>query len=212
MTRVNTGVDMQSAELGGGNVGFGGTATGSSSTTLTMTGAGWTVNAYAGQMVAAGSVYGIILSNTATVLTIDRWYNPATPGGTVGSIPSTTALFSILPGAAPAMFMGITTDSAAANLTDTTLPSEVVAAGSGCLRKMATYAHTTGVGSTSYTMTSTYTYNSTDATFGSRTLAKIGLFNSLLIGGIMQFETLMNASATLVILGDAVTVTQTVSE
>lgn len=211
MTRMNKGVDLQSAEIGGGNVGFAGTATATSATTLTATGTPFVASAYIGQVVVAGTVYGVVLSNTTSVLTIDQWYNPATPGGGAGSTPSGTTTYSILPGGSAAMFMAITTDAAAANVTDTALASEVVAAGSGCLRKLATYAHTTSA--TSFTWTATYTYNSTDATFGSRILAKIGMFNSAVSAtGIMQFESLMNATATLTLSGDAVTVTDTVTE
>lgn len=211
MTRVNKGTDMQSAEIGGGNVGFAGTATATSSTSLTATGTPFVASAYIGQWVVAGTVYGVILSNTTSVLTIDQWYNPATPGGAAGSTPSGTTTFSIMPAAAAAMYMAITTDASAANVTDTTLASEVVAAGSGCLRKEATYAHTTSAAS--FTWTATYTYNSTDATFGSRILAKIAMFNSIVPAtGIMQFESLMNATATLTLSGDACTVTDTVSE
>ena len=208
--RTNKGADMQSAEIGGGVYGFGGTATATSATSLTMTGAGWTTNAFTGQIVAAGSVYGVILSNTATVLTVDQWYNPATPNATVGTTPSATVVFSILPGAAPAMFMAITTDATAAAATDTTLASEGSTANSGLLRKPATYAHTTSA--TSYTMAATYTYTSTD-NGTTRVYAKIGMFNSVVpVTGIMQFETLMNFTASLSITGDAVTVTQTVTE
>jgi len=208
--RVNKGADLQSAEIGGGTYGFGGTATATGTTSLTMTGAGWTTNAYIGQIVAAGAVYGVILSNTATVLTIDQWYNPATPNATPGSTPSGTTTFAILPGAAPAMFMAITTDAAAASATDTALTSEGSTAGSGMLRKPGTYAHTTSA--SSYTMAVTYTYTSTD-NGTTRVYAKMGMFNSVVpVTGIMQFETLMNFTASLSITGDAVTVTQTVTE
>jgi hypothetical protein len=208
--RVNKGADMQSAEIGGGVYGIGGTATATSATSLTATGTPFVASALIGQIVAAGSVYGVILSTTTSVLTIDQWYNPASPNSTPGSTPSSTVVYSVLPGAAPAMFMAITTDAAAASATDTVLASEGSTAGSGMLRKPGTYAHTTSA--TSYTMAVTYTYTSTD-NGTTRVFAKIGMFNSVVpVTGIMQFETLMNFTASLSITGDAVTVTQTVTE
>jgi hypothetical protein len=208
--RVNKGADMQSAEIGGGVYGIGGTATATSATSLTATGTPFVASALIGQIVAAGSVYGVILSNTTSVLTVDQWYNPASPNSTPGSTPSSTVVYSVLPGAAPAMFMAITTDAAAASATDTVLASEGSTAGSGMLRKPGTYAHTTSA--TSYTMAVTYTYTGTD-NGTTRVFAKIGMFNSVVpVTGIMQFETLMNFTASLSITGDAVTVTQTVTE
>ena len=52
-----------------------GTATGVTATTLTDTGKVWTVNAYAGWRVTMGGYFGTVISNTATVLTIDGWQN-----------------------------------------------------------------------------------------------------------------------------------------
>jgi hypothetical protein len=209
MTRLNKGVDMQSAEIGGGPYGIGGVATATSATTLTGTGTPFVSSAYIGQVVVADGVYGVIVSNTTSVLTVDQWNNPAAPG-TVGTTPSSTAKFAVLYGAAAAIFMAITTDAGAVVLTDTTLASEGTTAGSGMLRKPATYAHTTSA--TSYTMTATYTYTSTD-NGTTRVYAKIGMFNTFPpASGIMQFESLLNFTASLSITGDAVTVTQTVTE
>jgi hypothetical protein len=159
--------------------------------------------------VTLGATYGVIVSNSATVLTVDRWYTPSSPGGAAASTPS-SGVYIILPGNAPQWYMAITTDSAAANATDTTLPSEIVAASSGCLRKLATVAHTTGVAS--YTVAATFTYTSTDQTFGSRIIAKMAIFNSVVgATGRMQFETLLGSTATLTATGDQVTITDTVS-
>ena len=59
-----------------------GTSTSVGSTTLTDTSQSWTVNAYAGDVVFTGSVYGVISSNTSNTLTISSWS---------GSTPSTGA-------------------------------------------------------------------------------------------------------------------------
>jgi hypothetical protein len=50
-----------------------GTATAASATTATHTGAGWTVNAFAGQTVSMGSSTMVVVSNSATVLTGTAW-------------------------------------------------------------------------------------------------------------------------------------------
>ena len=68
------------------SVGFSGGATATSATSLTMTGAGWLTNQWAGSTVVAGSSYAVITSNTATVLTVSSW---------TGGTPSSTSAFTI---------------------------------------------------------------------------------------------------------------------
>ena len=63
-----------------------GTATSTSSTTLTNSGATWTVNAFAGLTITAGTSVGVISSNTATVITVASW---------TGGTPSGTAAYTI---------------------------------------------------------------------------------------------------------------------
>lgn len=205
--RVNGGADMQADELGGGTLGATGSAT--SPTTTGFTTSGLVSSAHVGKLVVLGGVWGVVTANTTTTVTVDQWYTPGLGTTTAAATPS-AGTFVILPGRAPAIFMAITTDATSPNATDTTLPSEIVAASSGCLRKLATYAHTTSA--TSYTMTTTYTYTSTDSSFGSRSIAKMGMFNTVVgATGIIQFETLLSAAATLTATGDALTVTQTVT-
>ena len=106
--------------------------------------------------------------------------------------------------------MALTTNATAPSLSDTALASELATAGSGLVRKAATFAHT--LGTTSYTMTNTFTATSTDQTTGAQTVAKMGMFNSAKSAtGIMQFETALSSTATLTQTGDNVTLTQTVS-
>jgi hypothetical protein len=87
------------------------------------------------------------------------------------------------------------------------LTAEITTAGGGLIRKLGTYAHTAGVAS--YTITTAFTANGSDAL--PVTVAKMGTFNSI-TGGTMAFETLLNATATLTISGDLLTVTQTVTQ
>lgn len=204
--KVNSGQDLQAGALGGDIAGDTGTSTGVTATTLTDTGKAWTTNAWAGHMVWSGSVYGVVLSNTATVLTVDRWYVPATPGGTAGSTPA-TGVYVIAPGQAPAWYMALTANATAPSATDTTLTAEITTAGGGLIRKLATYAHTAGANT--YTLTATFTANGSDSL--PVTVAKMGLFNSLTVAGRMAFETLLSATATLTASGDPVTVTDSVT-
>ena len=205
--RVNGGADGQACAMGGDVAGFAGTATATSTTSLTMTAAGWTTDAFIGHVITTGVVYGVITTNSATVATVDRWYVPATPGGTAGTTPGNVA-FAILPGQAPYWYMALTANSSAAVATDTTLTGEIATAGGGLIRKLATYAHTTGA--SSYSLAATYTANGSDTL--SVIVAKIGIFNTLTgATGRMQFETLLSATATLTASGDQLTVTDTVS-
>lgn len=204
--KVNVGNDAEAGALGGDIAGDTGTSTAVSATTLTDSGKAWTVNGFVGHMVWSGSVYGVVLSNTATVLTVDRWYVPATPGGTAGTTPS-TGVYVIAPGQAPAWFMALTATATAPSATDTTLTGEIATAGGGLIRKLATYAHTAGA--STYTMTATFTANGSDTL--PVTVAQMATFNSLTVAGRMLHRTLLSATATLTASGDPVTVTQTVT-
>lgn len=205
MAKSNAGVDSIAAMLGN-PLGISGTASATSATSLT--GTGFTASAYIGQMVVAGTVYGVITANTTTVLTVERWVNPATPGGSAGTTPGSTTTFSIVPGQAPAAFMALTANNSAPSGSNTSLTGEIATAGGGLVRKVCSYAHTGGT--TTYTEAATFTANGTDAL--PVTVAKVGMFPTLTgATGILVFETLMSATATLTTSGDAVTNTQTVT-
>lgn len=186
--------------------GVSGTASATSATSLTST--GFVASAYIGMIVTAGTVYGVVTANTTTVLTVERWVNPATPGGAAGTTPGSTSTFVVVPGGAPAFYVALTANSSAAVATDTALTGEITTAGGGLIRKIAAYAHTTGAAS--YTLTTAYTANGSDSL--PVTVAKAGVFTTLTgATGQMQFETLLSATATLSASGDAVTTTHTVS-
>jgi hypothetical protein len=202
--KPNAGIDYVAAQMGN-PVGFAGTATATSSTSLTSS--GFTASAYIGMAVYAGTVYGVITANTTTVLTVERWVNPATPGGAAGTTPGSTSTFTIGPGPA-AGFMALTANNGAPASGDTALTGEITTAGGGLIRKVCSYAHTGGT--TTYTEGATFTANGTDSL--PVTAAKVGMFPTLTgATGIMVFETLMSATATLTVSGDAVTNTQTVT-
>jgi hypothetical protein len=206
---VNSGRDLQSAAMGGDIVGdqnTGATVT-YAATTVTDTAKAWTTNAWAGHVVVSGAVYGVVISNTATVLTVDRWNVPATPGGAAGTTPSANAQYQILAGNAAAWFTALTANSTAPALGDTTLTGEITTAGGGLIRKISAYAHTAGAAS--YTLTTAFTANGSDTL--PVTVAKIGVFQSLTGASRMCFTTLLSATATLSASGDALTTTQTVT-
>jgi hypothetical protein len=204
---VNSGNDIVSKMAGGGGIyTTPRTSTGTSAASLTDTGASFSTS-LVGQIVLAGTVYGVIESATSTVLTIDRWYNPATPGGAAGSTPGATTAYVILPGTAPALFMALSTTNSAASATDTTLAGEITTGGGGLIRAICTYAHSASA--TTFTMANTWTANGSDSL--PATVYRIGVFISMVSGwsGSMMLETVLNASATLTASGDQITVTET---
>lgn len=197
--------------MGGDIVGdTGSTTSAPTATTITNTGKAYTVNAYAGHIVVIGSVYGIVVSNTATVVTVDRWYTPGTPGGAAASTPS-TGVYHILTGGHPGWFMGLTANATAPAATDTSLASEITTAGGGLVRQICPYAHTAGAAS--YTLTPVFTANGSDSL--PVTIAKIGVFTSMVVTdttSTLLFTTLLTpATATLSASGDQLTITETVS-
>lgn len=205
MTRMNLGADKQAQEIGGGTYGATGSATSPTGTGFTCS--GLVASAHIGHLVQLGAAWGVITANGTTSVTVDQWYTPGTYAP--ASTPS-AGVFVIMPAAAPAVFMGIAaTGGHTPVVTDTSLLNEIATVGSGVLRKLATYAHTTSAAS--FTWSATFTYTSTDN--GTvRVEDTIAMFDTLTpVSGIMQFQSTMNATATLSITGDAVTVTDTVS-
>lgn len=207
--------DWQAKAMGGGlGAFFGATAAGAltsvTATTATNTGAAFptTNQGLAGMIVACGpnsagagsTVFGVIVSNTATVLTIDQWYNPAT--GAAGTTPNGTATYQILPGQFPAMFLALTSDATAPAATDTTLTSEATT--NGFARALATWAHTAAA--TTYTLTKTFTAT------GSLTVNKEAVFGAANTtgGGVMPFES-AEPNPPALISGDSLAQTVTIT-
>ncbi len=71
------------------------TATSGTVTGTPLTASSTTVQGEQQFIVVSGSVYGVILSNTTSVLTINGWFN--TSNGNAGSTPSGTAAFTFQP-------------------------------------------------------------------------------------------------------------------
>jgi hypothetical protein len=149
--------------------------------------------------VGTAPVYGNIGSNSATVLTIDQWWDGA---DAVGTTPAATNGYLILPSGTP-RFMGITADTGAAAAGDTTLASEQTS--NGMSRALATYAHSGGAAT--FTLTKAFSVSG-----GTTTIHKMGLFTAkdTTSAGILYFEAVLNADA-IVISGDTLTITDTVT-
>jgi hypothetical protein len=219
----------QAIQMGGyGFIGQSGLLTASSSTTATLAaGASITLNQLAGQWIfcapsstATGSstVYGLIISNTASttpVVTIDRWYAAATPGGSAGTTPSATASYLIASGGPPSMFVALSTDTTAFSLGGTggtqdaatiaqTLTGEITTGGGGLIRKIAPI----GQSSATWTATPVFTANGSDSL--PATVAKAGLSPSLLsTNGALDYMTLVSPTAVMSASGDQLTLTWT---
>ncbi len=215
MTRVAVGRDIESASLLSFVNSYRGTATTApTATTFTTDGVNIPVNQVVGQIIATGTVFGIIQSNTSagnSVLTIDRWYDanalPATAGTAAASTPSAAA-WQIIAGNAPGAYMGLTATATTAVDGDTTLTGEITTAGGGLIRSLSTYAHTAAA--TTTTLTKTFTANGSDSL--PVTVAQIGIFQGVLVASSrMIFRTVLNATATLTTSGDQLQVTETVT-
>lgn len=207
--------DWQSKALGmGPSAAFAtaqGFATAVSGTSLTAaTGFPTSGQGLAGCIVVAGPnnagtgsrVYGVIVSNTATVLTIDQWYDPTSTSGAQGTAPNGTCSYVVLPGQNPASWLAVTQNSASPVNTDTTLNAELTT--SDWLRAVGTYAHTAA--STTYTLTHLWTSTSTV------TINKEAVFGACNTtgGGVMPFESAEPSPPTLV-SGDTLTQTITIT-
>jgi hypothetical protein len=192
--RTTAGLDWEAASLGGNTAVTLGAATSITANTITKTAAGWTVDAFKGMRVVmpltsltVEPVYGNIGTNSATVLTIDQFWT-AVDG--VGTTPAGTSAMLLLPGQGPARFIGLTINAGAPAAGDSVLTGEFTTL--GLSRALATYAHTPAA--TTYTGSKTFT-----ATGPTGAVHKAGFFScgTNAAGGVMVFETVLNADATL---------------
>lgn len=202
---TNAGRDLIAAAMGAAGINNGANvATGSSATSLTDSGEAWTTDAYKGWIVVAEEstntpVSANIGANSGTVLTVDAWRNADDSAGTT---PGSTANYGIYPACRP-RYMGLTENASAASASNTALTGEITTGGAA--RALATYAHTGGTGT--FTLSKAF---SITASFPA--IHRMGLFtaSNTTAGGVMVFETVLNADAN-VVNGDTLTVTDTVT-
>lgn len=189
-----------------------GNATATSATSLTNSGATFPTagQGLAGCIVAASrnssgtgsTVYGVIVSNTSTVLTVDQWYDPTSTSGAAGTTPNSTGAYVILPGQNPAAWLALTSDATSPTASDTTLASEATT--NGFARAVGTYAHTAAA--TTYTLTKLFT------AAGSLTVNTEAVFGACnpTAGGVMPFKSAEPTPPAL-ISGDTLTQTVTIT-
>lgn len=107
---------------------------------------------------------------------------------------------------AAADYLALTANSTAPSAGDTTLTAEIADSGGGLIRAQATYGHTGGAAT--FTLTKTFTANASDTL--PVTVAKVGVFNAS-SGGTMVWSTLLSPTAVFSAIGDATTITETIT-
>ena len=193
-----------------------GAATASSATSLTNSGAAFPTSGQglAGQMVVCWisttvMVYGVITSNTATVLTVDQWYNVASTTGAAGTTPASTAPYAILPGQGPAAWMCLSASVFTPSTADNSLNTQgAELTTNGFARAVGTYSHTAAA--------STYALVHLWTATGTSTINNEGISGAATIlagpnyGGVFPFESAEPNPPTLV-SGDTLQNTVTVT-
>lgn len=186
-----------------------GAATATTSTSLTNSGATFPTSGQglSGQYVVAWvsttvMVYGVIVSNTGTALTVDQWYSATSTTGAAGSTPPSTAPYIVMPGQAAASWMAVTANSFSPATSDTTLAGELTS--NGFSRAVGTWSHTAAASTYQlvhlWTATGTETINN-EAQFGAANPTA---------GGVMPFESAEPSPPTLV-SGDTLQNTVTIT-
>jgi len=208
--------------------GASGAATSTSATSLTNTGAafptsgGGGVGGLQGHIVvsmAAGvvGVYAPILSNTATVLTIDQWYQWSSGTGAAGTTPTSTAEYAILPWAGMCLWMGLSTDATTPSASDVCRTADGLfgtgTSGSTASEQTAnglarTFVQPTFPSASNTQLQNTFTYTGSSSV----TIAKVVLCNSKAAAGTLLFlDTLLASTATVAANGDTLQITWTVT-
>lgn len=210
--------------------GVAGNATATSATSLTNSGAAFPTSgglngSLQGHIVWAlpnnsgtGSrVFGVIVSNTGTVLTVDQWYDPTSSSGAAGTTPNATCNYVVSPTMGQTLWVGLSTSTAAAAAGDvlrssdgqfgdgTTSGASTEQAGSGLARA---YIQPTFPSTSNIQIQHTWTYTGSSSV----TIGKVVLCNTLAAAGsLLLLETLLNATGTVSSNGDTLQVTWTVT-
>ncbi len=176
-----------------------GTATSTSLTSLTNTGAAFptTGQGLAGQNVVAGAnsagtgsvVYGVIKTNSATALTVDQWYSGTSTTGAAGTTPNGTAQYIVLPGQNPAAWLCLSGSVFTPNTADVYLGSQSSGAElttNGCARQVAAFSHTAAA--STFVLTTTWTATGTQAVNNEGVSGAATYSGSAPYGGAFPFE------------------------
>lgn len=205
-----------------------GTGTAATATTFT-TASTLVTNAMTGHRIvvrtAAGTfVWGNCISNTnaagASVITVDQWYVPLTPGGSAGSTPTGFDWMIVDGGMISTWFAALATGGNSPVNTDHTLATngnaEYPTAAGGLYRKICPTATDVSSSARTVTLVPVWTANGSDTGLP-RTFTVVGFFASMVpgfggAGGPMKFETLLSpSSAVISASGDQLTVTETIT-
>ena len=195
-----------------------GAATGSTATSLTNSGATFPTagQGLAGQFVVCWisttvMVYGVITSNTGTALTVDQWYTGASSTAAVGTTPSATAPYIILPGQNPASWMCVSASVFTPSTADNALSSQgaELTSSTGFARAVGTYAHVAAA--STYTLVHLWTASGVGATVNNEGISGAAtLLTTPNWGGVFPFESAEPSPPTLV-SGDTLQNTVTVT-
>jgi hypothetical protein len=117
-----------------------------------------------------------------------------------------SAVYNTATQPAAANYLALSANATAPSTASTTLPGEITTGGGGLIRAQGVYGHTGGTATA--TIGKTFTANGSDAL--PVVLAKVGVLNAASSGTLVH-ETLLNATATLNAIGDAVTITSTIT-
>lgn len=157
-----------------------GTATATSSTSLTATGTPWTAHAWTGYVVVCGGVFANIVDNSTSVLYLDQWYAlPET--GTAGSTPGGTSVYSILPGGRTvAWYIALNQASGTFSpaYADTHLPAEATTNAMGRVLGSGTFTAGSGATGANFTVGNAFHFSGSSST----TFNGLGLHNSAVVG------------------------------
>jgi hypothetical protein len=179
-------------------------------------------NGLSGQIVVvfglgnSAIVYGVILSNTATALTVDQWYSPSSTTGAAGTTPttsggsSTTGIgYCIVPGQNPAAWMCLSASTFTPATTDQSLGTQgAELTTNGFSRAVGTWAHS-HAGST-YTLIHLWTATGT-STINNEGISGAATYSaSSPFGGVFPFESAEPSPPTLV-SGDTLQNTVTIT-
>jgi hypothetical protein len=195
-----------------------GAATATSATSLTApTGFPVTGQALAGCIVVAcpnssgtgSKVWGYITSNTATVLTVDQWYDPTSTSGAAGVTPNATCSYVVVNGQAPAPWMCLSISVFTPATSDISLNTQgAELAANGFSRAVGTYAHTAAA--STYTLIHLWTATGTDTINNEGISGAATILTTPNFGGVFPFESAEPSPPTLV-SGDTLQNTVTVT-
>lgn len=194
-------------------------------TTLTApTGFPTSGNGLAGQIVVAFGLtsqtirWGYITSNTATVLTVDQWYDVTSTSGAVGATPTTSGGsastgvgYIVLPGQAPAPWMCVSASVFTPATSDQSLNTQgaELTSSTGFARAVGTWAHSHAA--STYTQVHLWTASGAGATINNEGISGAAtILTTPNFGGVFPFESAEPSPPTLV-SGDTLQNTVTIT-